>query len=162
VVEEAFAELTGSLDYSMLIVTASAGGEPSGCLVGFATQCSIEPPRFLVCLSVRNHTHAVASEANELAVHFPSRAATEIVELFGEETGDRVDKFTRCEWRRGPRELPLLAACPRWFAGEILDRVPLGDHTAFVLAPFAAEAPPPADGGFPFRVAKRMDPGHEP
>ncbi len=41
---DAFTELTAAMDYPMFVVTAAAAGEQSGCLVGFATQCSIDPP----------------------------------------------------------------------------------------------------------------------
>jgi len=55
-VREAFEALVGDLEYPMFVVTARADGEPLGCLVGFATQTSIDPPRFAVCLSHRNRT----------------------------------------------------------------------------------------------------------
>ena len=43
-----FNDLVGGLDYPMFIATArSERGERAGCLVGFATQCSIDPSRFL-------------------------------------------------------------------------------------------------------------------
>ena len=45
---DTFNELAGDLEYPMFIVTARAGDEPLGCLVGFATQMSIDPPRFLI------------------------------------------------------------------------------------------------------------------
>ncbi len=40
--------LVTEIDYPMFIVTAAAGGRRAGCLVGFTTQCSIHPPRFLI------------------------------------------------------------------------------------------------------------------
>src|SRR5688500_11613792 len=47
-----FARLSAKLDYPLYIVTTTANddGERSGCLIGFATQCSIHPPRFLACI----------------------------------------------------------------------------------------------------------------
>src|SRR3954447_21047402 len=91
-------ELISELDYPMFIVTASAGGERAGCLVGFATQCSIDPLRFLVCLSDKNRTFRVAQRAEMLAVHLVPEEAEWLAELFGSQTGDRVDKFSRCPW----------------------------------------------------------------
>ena len=44
-----FTKLVNQLDYSMLVVTAAANDERAGCLIGFASQVSIHPPRFLVC-----------------------------------------------------------------------------------------------------------------
>ena len=115
---DTFDALMGELDYPMFIVTVAHGGERSGCLVGFATQCSIDPPRFLVCLSKANHTYRVARHAELLAVHFVPADAEPLAELFGGETGDRVDKFARCEWHPGPGGVPLLADCPNRFVGR--------------------------------------------
>lgn len=157
---ETFTTITGELDYFMLVVTTAAGGERSGCLVGFSTQCSIDPPRFLVCLSDKNHTTRVAAGADALAVHFLPDTAGHLAELFGSETQDRIDKFAHCRWHPGPAGLPILDECGRWFAGRILDRRAVGDHIAFLLDPFAAER---ADGEdtFAFHRAKRLEPGHE-
>ncbi|HZE06419.1 MAG TPA: flavin reductase family protein [Solirubrobacteraceae bacterium] len=158
--QQTFAALTAELDYYMLVVTTVSGGERAGCLVGFATQCSIDPPRFLVCLSDKNHTTRIAAEADALAVHFLPQNADALAELFGSTTGDDTDKFDRCRWHPGPDGLPLLDACGRWFTGRILDRRPLGDHIGYLLEPFAAEKAGDA-GTFAFHRAKRLDPGHE-
>ena len=88
-------EFTAKLDYPMLVLTvpAPAGGRPAGCLVGFATQCSITPPRFLVCVSKANHTFRTLPGARMVGVHLLSTADHDLAELFGERTGDEVDKF---------------------------------------------------------------------
>ena len=158
--QEKFAEVTGDLDYPMLVVTVIAADERAGCLVGFATQCSIDPPRFMVCLSDKNHTTRVAARADALAVHFLPATALDLAELFGSETGDEIDKFARCAWHAGPEGLPILDACGRWLAGRIVDRHTVGDHIAHVLEPFAARA----DGStkiFSFHQARELSPGHE-
>ena len=151
----------GSLDYPMFIATTAAVGERAGCLVGFATQGSIDPPRFLVCISDKNRTHRVLEAGAEaMVVHVVPRDAGHLVELFGGETGDDEDKFERCAWTKGPGGIPVLDDCPSWFAGRIVDRLPLGDHIAHVLDPFDGRAG--YDGpAFPFSRAKRVEPGHE-
>lgn len=155
----AFHELMGQLDYSMLIVTACAGGQRAGCLVGFTTQTSIDPPRFLVCLSHSNRTYRVAREAALLVVHFVPREADALARLFGGSTGDDVDKFARCGWRPGAGGAPVLEACRNWFAGRVLQRLELGDHVGFLLEPVEAEH---GQGGPPFEFhrAKRIQAGH--
>jgi len=60
--------LERSVDSPMTVVTAGNGGERSGCLVGFWTQCSIEPLRCVIMLSKSNHTSRVARFAPTLAV----------------------------------------------------------------------------------------------
>ena len=160
---QAFDSLVGGLDYPMFVVTTvdpSRGGEPDGCLVGFATPCSIDPPRFIACISNKNRTYRALQSAAAMAVHLVPETAGHIVELFGGETGDATDKFDRCEWRPGPDGLPLLSDCPSWFAGRILERHALGDHVGHVLEPYAGEDRGNADF-YPFSRAKRIDPGHE-
>jgi flavin reductase (DIM6/NTAB) family NADH-FMN oxidoreductase RutF len=159
--DQTFTHLMGELDYLMLIVTTVSGERRAGCLVGFSTQCSIDPPRYLVCLSDKNHTTRVAADASALAVHFVPDTAEDLAELFGSQTGDDSDKFAQCDWHPGPEGLPLLDGCRRWFAGRILQRERLGDHIGFLLDPFAAEDAEDA-GLFAFHRAKRFEPGHEP
>jgi flavin reductase (DIM6/NTAB) family NADH-FMN oxidoreductase RutF len=158
--EEIFTRMTGSLDYPMLVVTVIAGNERAGCLVGFATQCSINPPRFIVCLSDKNHTSRLAASADALAVHFLPATALHLARLFGSETGDDVDKFSRCRWHPGPGGLPILDEGGRWFAGTIIDRHAVGDHVACVLKPFAASDDGSTDS-LRFSQAKELEPGHE-
>src|SRR5919199_244580 len=119
---DAFDALVGALDYPMFIATTVAGGERSGCLVGVATQCSIDPARFLVCVSDKNRTYRVLeSGADTMALHVVPADAGYLVELFGGETGDAEDKFERCQWSPGPGGLPLLENCRSWFAGRIVE-----------------------------------------
>jgi flavin reductase (DIM6/NTAB) family NADH-FMN oxidoreductase RutF len=157
---ETFSELLGDLDYPMFIVTVAANGERAGCLIGFATQGSIDPPSFLALISKRNRTYRVASEADALAVHLAPDDEPELVELFGSQTGDEIDKFERCAWTEGPRGLPILDACPSWFACEVRERLDCGDHVAHLLEPFEARRGH-GDEAFPFHRAKRMEPGKE-
>lgn len=159
--EEAFPGIMTELDYPMVIVTARAEEGPAGCLVGFGTQCSIDPPRYLVCLSDKNRTERVASNANALAVHFLAADDLELARAFGEQTTDEADTFARWRWREGPGGAPILDACPRWFVGAILDRRPLGDHVAYVLEPIAVADGPPGPG-LMFQQVKDLDPGHAP
>lgn len=158
--EEIFTRMTGNLDYPMLVVTVIAGNQRAGCLVGFASQCSIDPPRFIVCLSDKNHTTRVAASASALAVHFLPAAALVLARLFGSETGDDIDKFSRCRWHAGPGGLPILDEGGRWFAGTIIERHPVGDHVAYVLQPFAASDDGDA-ASLRFGQAKGLKPGHE-
>ena len=143
----------------MMVVTAAAAGERAGCLVGFATQCSIDPPRFAVWISRKNHTFRIARQADLLAVHFLSTEDAPLAELFGGHTGDDVDKFARCRWRQGPGGAPVLEDCARWFAGEVLEQIPTDDHVGFLLAPVAAGSGP-WPGQLGFQSVQAISPGH--
>ena len=154
------AALARSGDAALYIVTAAAGGERQGCLVGFTTQASIDPPRMLVCLSVANATYRVARSAELLGVHLVPADRRELAELFGGETADAgVDKFDRCAWSPGPGGVPLLDGCRTRMVARIVERTPFGDHAGFLLEPhdLAVRA-----GERPMRTADAagIEPGH--
>lgn len=158
---EAFEELTEELDPQMYVVTAADGDERDGCLVGFASQCSIEPPLFVVWLSKANRTYRVASSASALAVHVPRATDLDVAQLFGTETGDEVDKLAQVTWRAGPQGLPVVEGCD-WFAGRIVDRLETdGDHVGFVLSPTEGEHRNAGERLLGFQEVKDLDAGHD-
>lgn len=135
---EAFSDRS---DYPLYVVTvATAEGENSGCLAGFVTQCSITPPRFLVCLSKLNHSFFVGEQATGIALHLLGDDQTELASLFAERTGDDYDKFEHCEWHRGVSAAPVLEHCAAWLEGSILDRFSVGDHEALLMSPVTGGA----------------------
>lgn len=126
------------LDVSLLVVTAAADGVRSGCVVGFATQCSLEPERFLVCLSRANRTYEVARQATALGVHVLGRDQVALARLFGGTTDDEIDKLGAVAWRPGPTGAPLLEECAAWAEMPILEQLPLGDHVGFLVEALAS------------------------
>ncbi|MFB8267387.1 flavin reductase family protein [Streptomyces sp. NPDC055955] len=153
---------TDPLDYPLYVVTAATAGEKSGYLVGFASQCSIRPARFMVWLSKANLTLRVAARAERLAVHLLRHDQTGLARVFGGETGDRRDKFSDIAWHRGPGESLILdEQAPAWFVGRVERRVDGGDHVGFLLAPEAAEN---VSGGeaalLSLHDARDITPGH--
>ncbi|MGH2944455.1 MAG: flavin reductase family protein [Solirubrobacteraceae bacterium] len=155
-----FLKLAGSLDYPIFIVTTTDGRRCDGCVIGFATQSSFDPARFLACLSRENRTYRVALGAEALAVHLVPRAQIELAKLFGGETGDEIDKFERCDWHEGPRGLPILDGCPSWFAGAIVARHDLGDHVGFLLDPIEVHDAPGGELMYFQAVKDVIEPGH--
>ena len=160
-IDEEFAGLVEQLDYSLCIVTAAHEDERDGCLIGFATQVSIHPARFLACLSVKNRTYRIATQAQTLVVHLVPADADDLAELFGGETGDEVDKFARCQWEPGPDGAPILSDLDSWFAGRVLGHVGFGDHVGFVLEPIEVRQSQAQDP-LTFRRGRAIEPGHEP
>ncbi|MGE2735936.1 flavin reductase family protein [Mycolicibacterium vaccae] len=158
---EPFEALVSLLDYPMFVVTTRAGDENAGCLVGFGSQTSINPSRFMVGLSKKNRTFRIAKDATHLAVHVMPRHNVEVARLFGSETGDETDKFARCEWHEGPEGIPVLDAAGAWFVGKIRDRFDVGDHVAHVLEPVAGEAPEGFTDWVTFADVRDLEPGHD-
>ena len=159
--ESAFDDLMGLLNYPMFVVTTRVDDEFAGCLVGFASQVSISPARFLVGLSKNNHTFRVAQRASYLAVHLLPRERRDLARLFGSETGDEVNKFERCAWHDGPEGLPILDHAVGWFAGRVLDRFDVGDHVGHLVEPVDGEAPEQFGALVTFSDVRDLGPGHE-
>lgn len=158
----AFERLVSMLDYPMMVVTTAAGEQRSGCLVGFSSQTSINPPRFLVGLSRRNHTFTVAGDATHLAVHVLPRRELPLAQLFGGETGDTTDKFAECAWHTGPEGMPILDGAAAWFVGKITHRFDVGDHVGHLLEPVAGSAPDELGELITFSDVCDIEPGHDP
>jgi flavin reductase (DIM6/NTAB) family NADH-FMN oxidoreductase RutF len=158
---ESFDRLVGMLDYTMFVVTTQADGHPSGCLVGFATQTSLRPPRFLVGLSRNNHTCRVAARSDHLAVHVLARRHIGLAHLFGGQTGDQVNKFDHCSWHTGPEGMPILDDAVAWFVGKTLKRLDLGDHLGYLLEPITGDAADRSDDLVSFPDVADLEPGHE-
>jgi flavin reductase (DIM6/NTAB) family NADH-FMN oxidoreductase RutF len=155
-----FHRIVATLDYPMFVLTVADGTRRSGCLVGFVTQCSIHPPRCLVCVSKTNHTFPVAKDAEVFVVHVLRSPDVELARWFGEVTGDDVDKFASVDWEPGPGGAPVLRDCD-WFAGRVVDRVDAGDHVGFVVDVLddgrAQYADEPALG---YQSTRNFSPGH--
>ncbi|MEV6335637.1 flavin reductase family protein [Nocardia vinacea] len=157
----AFESMVALSDAPVFIVTVAAGDERSGCLVGFASQVSIDPARFLICLSKNNRTYRTAMRAAHVSVHLVDRENLALAQLFGAETGDDVDKFSRCRWRGGPNGVPVLADAVAWFSGPILARNDFGDHVGLVLAPEAGYAPGRTVDAMRSSSVAGLEPGHQ-
>lgn len=148
------------VEYPYHVVTVRGpDADMSGCLAGFVTRCSIDPPHFLVCISKENHTFGVASRSSGMAIHLLGTDQVELARLFGEETGDVVDKFSRCDWRLGMTGAPLLVESAASVEGHVLGHFSAGDHEAFVLRA-ARSVAGSHTGLLTLRTAPTFEPGH--
>ena len=156
-----FHQLVSELDYPLVVVTAAVDDERSGCLVGFHSQCSIDPPRWWIGISKKNHTYRVGRQADVLAVHFLGEHDLALAHVFGEETGDEVDKFSQCSWHPGPGGAPILDDCANWVVYRVLDHHDGGDHFWFMVEPIAAQHGR-SQRQLGFQQVKGFHPGHRP
>jgi flavin reductase (DIM6/NTAB) family NADH-FMN oxidoreductase RutF len=145
----------------MILVTTVAGDEHAGCLVGFHSQCSIDPPRYAVWLSKANRTFRIGVLADVFAIHFLEAGDRDLAELFGAVTGDDEDKFAQCNWHSGLDGIRLLEECR---AHVVARRVAMhddgGDHACIVLEP--CETTGPTDHTpLNFSAVQDLDAGHD-
>ena len=145
----------------MVVVTAAAGGEQSGCLVGFHSQSSIDPIRYCVWISKANHTYGVIVRATHFAVHFLCDQDHGLAELFGGSTGDSVDKFAHVDVSLGAGETPTINRCSNRLVARrtaLIDEG--GDHVCVIGEPVDVQF----SSFEPLRISKVADvsAGHPP
>jgi flavin reductase (DIM6/NTAB) family NADH-FMN oxidoreductase RutF len=159
----AFDAVTRANDASVVVVAADDGREVDACLVGFHSQCSIDPLRYAVWLSKANHTFRIASRADVLSVHWLPANRRDLAERAGAVTlDDDPDKMQRLTWRRGPARAIVLDDAAVAFAGRIHHRHEGGDHVCFVVEPFAAwGSDTSGDGVLRFAAVSDLDAGHD-
>ena len=157
---ENFHGIVAELDYPMVVVTADVDGERSGCLVGFHNQASIDPARWWIGISKKNHTFGVARRAAVLTVHFLSADDVALARKFGERTGDEVDKFAACRWHPGPDGVPVIDDCANWAVVRIVDHADGGDHMGFITEPVDARGTGPFEP-LRYQHVKDFHAGHE-
>jgi flavin reductase (DIM6/NTAB) family NADH-FMN oxidoreductase RutF len=155
-----FDDLVGVMGGALVVVTTAIDDQVGGCLIGFHSQCSIEPSRYALWLSRANHTYRVAVFAEHLAVHVLGADDQAIAEHWGTLSDDTADKFAGVAWTRGPGGVPLLDACPRRFVARkrtVLDDG--SDHVCFVVEPIEVQG---SAGGAPLRLSSidALEPGH--
>lgn len=162
-----FDRITEALDSPLLVVTAADGRERAGCVVGFHTQCSLDPLRYALWLSKANRTYRVALDSEYLGVHLLGAGDRELGKWFGGHTGDDVDTFAVADVDvdPGPGGVPLLRGVPGRFAGR---RVSLlddeeGDHACFIVeaGPGSAQSPGGTERLLRVSDLSGIEPGHE-
>ena len=156
-----FEALVAELGYPMYVVTAESGGDVDGCLVGFASQCSISPPRFVACLSKQNRTTGLARSATSVVVHVLHDADRDLAERFGTVTADQTDKLAGLAWSPGPDGAPVLDNLD-WFAGRVVARHDVGDHIAYVLDVHGGSSTRATTPQLGFQAVRNLTAGHDP
>ncbi len=152
---------------SMLVVTTHHDSSDGGCLVGFHSQCSINPPRWAIWISRVNHTYPLIAEAEHVVLHFLREDQHELAEWFGSETGDLVDKFADLHFSRR-FNVPVIDGCDRVFVCRRMETVDTGgDHVCLVLEPVESltrtshsKGTPQAEGPLRLQSLSEVRPGH--
>jgi flavin reductase (DIM6/NTAB) family NADH-FMN oxidoreductase RutF len=161
VTDGTFDDLMAMLDSPVFVVTTQADGHPSGCLVGFATQTSAQPPSFMVGMPLASHTAEVARRSDYLAVHVLPRRQHVLAELFGGQSVEQTDAFAHCSWRGGPMGMPILDDAAAWFVAKTVSRSEVADHVVYLLDPIAAWAPESSEELLYLSDIDDFEPGQE-
>ena len=134
-----FTAWVAAADSAMVAVTAANADALDACLVGFHSQASIHPARYVVWLSAANRTTAIALHAAVLGVHLMTPDDLALARHLGSVTqDDDPTKLAGVRTRRDASGAVLLEDCRSWFVGRIVGRFDGGDHHGFLLEPISA------------------------
>ena len=103
--------------------------------MGFATEVSISPARFLACISRLNATFPVANSADRLAVHAVTETQRDLAELFLRRDRRRCRQVQSLRVDGRGRRHADPDGVSDLVPGRIVERIDLGDHVGFVLHP---------------------------
>jgi flavin reductase (DIM6/NTAB) family NADH-FMN oxidoreductase RutF len=158
---ERYDALVEALDSAMIVVTVAAGDERDGCLVGFHTQCGIDPLRHALWISKANRTHDLVERTDHVGVHFLGVDNGDLAAGFGAVSGDDEDKFAGTAWSTSPEGVPLLDSCANRLVARRVALVDVGtDHDCLVVDPVRVDRVSPL---IPLRLHAVLDlePGHD-
>ena len=108
---------------------------PSGMVCGWSTICSSDPSMMAVALWKKGYTHKLVQNTKEFVVAIPNKEMESIIHVFGENHGDKVDKFKLSKVKTSEAKfvkVPLLSDATMNFECKLEKEVDSGDHILFV------------------------------
>lgn len=117
------------------LVTTRHHGASNVLPVAWHTPLSTDPPLVGIAIERSRHSLDLISHSQEFAINIPTRALLHHVQYLGSLTGRHVDKLEATQMETfAPTHItaPLLRGCLAWVECEVVEAIPVGDHTLFV------------------------------
>jgi 3-hydroxy-9,10-secoandrosta-1,3,5(10)-triene-9,17-dione monooxygenase reductase component len=122
-----FRDAIGTFPTGVAVVTATGRGGPAGLTTNAVTSLSLDPVLLLVCFDNASRTLSVVRESRRFAVNVLRAGQHDIAATFASK---RVadEKFAAVT-HSVAHGLPVLDGALAWFACDVRDLLPGGDHT---------------------------------
>jgi len=108
---------------------------PSGMVAGWNTICSFDPYMIAVAIWKGGYTHKLIRDTKEFVVAIPNKSLEKAIEVFGEQHGDKIDKFkiskVACTKAKFVK-VPLLSEATINFECKLEKEVDCADHILFI------------------------------
>jgi len=108
---------------------------PSGMICGWSSICSSDPNMMVVALWKKGYTHKLVQDTKEFVVAIPNKGMEEAIHIFGENHGDKVNKFKLSKVHTSEArfvKIPLLSDATMNFECKLEKEVDSGDHILFI------------------------------
>ncbi len=119
----------GCFATGITVVTADLAGKPVGITVNSFSSVSLEPPMISWCIDKQASLYSLFERTEFFSVNVLSAQQLELCRLF---SLGRKEGFDHLNWRRGVKDIPLLADCVANFQCQTVHRYPGGDHSILV------------------------------
>jgi flavin reductase (DIM6/NTAB) family NADH-FMN oxidoreductase RutF len=114
------------------IITASCYGQASGFIASWITQVSFVPPLVMVAMNPMHYTYHLVTNSNGFAINILRADQAELVDLFGKNSGGKVDKFSNTLYELGKTGSPIIKDCLAFVDCSVMWSKKAGDHVAVV------------------------------
>lgn len=115
-----------------VVTSFTREGLPTGMTANAITSLSLDPLLMIVCFDKTARTRAAAVHSGCVGVNVLAAGQESISKAFAGKASE-TEKFAGVEWseRSG---VPVIEGCVAWFAGELTELLPGGDHEIGVVA----------------------------
>jgi flavin reductase (DIM6/NTAB) family NADH-FMN oxidoreductase RutF len=126
------------------IVTARYNENMSGFIASWVTQVSFVPQLVMVAVNPLHYTYELITNSNAFAINVLRTDQAELVDLFGKNSGRKVEKFATISYELGRTGSPLLEDCLAFLDCNVAWSKEAGDHVVVIGS--IAEAGVTSDG----------------
>jgi flavin reductase (DIM6/NTAB) family NADH-FMN oxidoreductase RutF len=126
--ETAFREAVAHFATGVTVITTLHRGKPAGMTASAVASLSLDPVLLLVCINNRLPTHEAIEASRRFVVNVLGEGQEELALRFARPASD---KFAGIELRPDT-ELPILSDAIAYFACDVHERFPGGDHSIFI------------------------------
>jgi len=127
-----FRDAIGHFATGVCIVTAFSENGPTGMTANAITSLSLDPLLMIVCFDRTARTRVAAEASGRVAVNVLSAGQEELSKVFASKASEE-EKFAGVGWSE-QAGVPVLGGALAWFAGELTDLRPGGDHEIGIVA----------------------------
>jgi len=127
-----FRDAIGHFATGVCVVTAFSENGPTGMTANAITSLSLEPLLMIVCFDRTARTRVAAEASGRVAVNVLAADQEALSSVFASKASEE-EKFAGVEWSE-QAGVPVLGGTLAWFAGELTDLRPGGDHEIGIVA----------------------------
>jgi flavin reductase (DIM6/NTAB) family NADH-FMN oxidoreductase RutF/rubredoxin len=122
------------ISYGLYVVSSTDGSKSNGYVANTVFQVTSKPARFAIACSKDNYTCGMITQSNVFAISIlQQNASSELIGLFGYQSGRTVDKFATVRQRSGQTGVPiLLEDTLGWFECKVVQTLDAGSHLIFI------------------------------